>query len=63
MPAGARGHYKSQCNARWHKIEVFSLTTASIFMKTIFKKLRKISWIQIFMLEYVVTTSTGTFGS
>ena len=28
MPAGARGHYKIQYNARWHEIEFFS---ASIF--------------------------------
>ena len=30
IPAGARGHYEIQCNARWHEIKVFSLTTASI---------------------------------
>ena len=33
------------------------------FSSIYFKKLRKMSWIQIFMLEYVVTTSTGTYGS
>ena len=48
MPSGARGHYKKQCNARWHKMYVFSSTTASIFINKNFKKLRKMSWIQIF---------------
>ena len=59
MPAGARGHYKIQCNARWNKIYYYCINFHNFF----FIKLRKMSWIQIVMLEYVVTTSTGTFGS
>ena len=31
MPAGARGHYKIQCNARWHELKFFLRTTVSIF--------------------------------
>ena len=62
MPAGPEGIIKFSVMPSGKNPSLIK-DQCSDFHDFFFQMIRKMSWIQIYMMKYVVTTSTDTFGS
>ena len=62
MPAGPEGIIKFSVMPSGKNLSLIK-DKCSDFHDFFSQMIRKMSWIQIFMIKYVVTTSTHTFGS